>query len=148
MEKGSGATLAGAVRECLQQMDRLRPLAVEIMERIEGGDLKEDFIPRVNLFLEGFDQVREAFEKLPLEAGIPDPRITEKDRREAVELFPDMIAGVEELLEAHRLMIDTIKKNLRTNSDKMEVFRTARNIFDKFVKPPKQPPPRFFDRKG
>ncbi|MFA6451267.1 MAG: hypothetical protein WCX65_17475 [bacterium] len=117
-----------------------------LIERIKENNLQEDFLENVRAFLIEFDEVRDAFDNLPLEDGVPTGELTEKEKKNAIELIPKLIKGLEGLAAAHALMIETLKKGMDQNTERMELMRKAKKIFDKFVKAPKQDP-RFFDKR-
>lgn len=147
MEKEDKQPFLKAVRDCLEQVKRLKAQTEPLVERIKNNDLKEDFLEKVRKFLVEFDDVREAFERLPLEDGMPTEKVPDREMREALELFPELIRGVEELAADQAVIMAALKKSMEANSDQMKTMRKAKKIFDKFVKAPKQDP-RFFDVKG
>lgn len=147
MEKEDKRPFLKAVRDCLEQVKRLKAQTEPLAERIKNNDLKEDFLEKVRKFLVEFDDVREAFERLPLKDGMPTEKIPDREMREALELFPELIRGVEGLAADQAVIMAALKKSMEANSDQMKTMRKAKKIFDKFVKAPKQDP-RFFDVKG
>jgi hypothetical protein len=146
METKKNKNFSEAAKRCLETIRNLETMAAPIVERITENDLKEDFIEKVRAFLIEFDKVREDFEQLPLKDGNPTAGMPEKEKREAIELIPKLISGLENLAAAHALMIEAMKKGMDMNTERMELMRKAKNIFDKFVKAPKQAP-KFFDKR-
>ncbi|HOO55949.1 MAG TPA: hypothetical protein PLN69_03940 [bacterium] len=132
---------------CIQELENLKSQARPILEKISMGEIGEGFVHDIRGFLSNFDKIKSVFENLPLENGEPAVQISEKERKEALEIMPQLISCLEEVVEVHRIMIEALKTNIQQSSDRMHVIGKAKNIFDKFVKAPKQDP-KFFDRKG
>jgi hypothetical protein len=147
MGKENAQSYSGSVKDCLGQVRRLKSLTGPIVERIKSGDLKEDFLEKVRKFLVEFNSVYEAFGQLHLEDDKQTKAIPEQDRRKAIELFPELIQGVEELAADQAIIIGTLQIDMQNNADRMEMMRKAKKIFNKFIKGPKQEP-KFFDVKG
>jgi hypothetical protein len=135
-----------AAERCLEMIKHLEEQAAPIIKRIQENDLKQDFIEKVRAFLIEFDSIRDVFDQLPVEDGLPVGNMTEKDKKKAIEQIPVLVKGLEGLAAAHALMIEAMKKGMDVNTEHMELMRRAKSIFKKFVKAPKQDP-RFFDKR-
>jgi hypothetical protein len=147
MGKENKQPFSKAVRDCLEQVKLLKAQTEPLVERIKNDDLKEDFIEKVRKFLVDFDDLKEAFERMPLEDGVVQEKMPERELRESLDLFPELIRGVEGLAADQATIMAELKKNMQSNSDQMKIMRKAKKIFDKFVKAPKQEA-RFFDVQG
>jgi len=140
-------TFPQAVKQCIDKVCYLKSRATPIVQRIKDNNLGEDYVNEIRAILIEFDEIKEVFGALPLDDGVVTRAMSEKEKKEAIDMIPKLVEGLEELAAAHALMIESLKKGLEANTERMELMRKAKNIFDKFIKAPKQEP-RFFDKIG
>ncbi len=133
-------------KNCLSVIAEMERESAPILNRIKTNDLGTDFIKTVKVFINDFDKVKESFDKLSIKDGAPTQKLTEKEQKEASELIPKLVAGLERLAEGHALIIATFKRCIAANSEKMDIMRNAKKIFNKFVKA-KQQDPKFIDKR-
>ncbi len=148
MARKENTTLVKSLEECIHAAEDLQMKALPALKKIESGAPGTDFAGNVIDFVDEFERVKTIFSKIPFIDGQPSGKVSEAEKKAALELFPALITLVEELAVVQGLMMEAIQKDMKASKDSLELVRKSQNIFNKFVKKPTDDTPQFFDKKG
>lgn len=136
-----------AIDACLALAEDARRLGQRIIEDTreditaiaEDQDRHESIFQDVSEYNENFEKFRQAFDALTNERKLE----TADAARQAA-----LVRALEQLADCNKDMSEIIE-NIKSHTGKrLGVLGNARGIFEKFVKMPEGPPPRFYDKKG